>query len=70
MSDRSGSLQSSLARHVVTGEMSQTNAESACRQAWQQHGIVCLRLDQIKTHGERWQVEAIAQKLYGKRRKS
>ncbi len=60
-------LQSSLAK-VVTAEPDPKKAEQLCRAAWQEHGVVCLRLDQIKTHGERWQVEAIAIKLYGKRK--
>jgi hypothetical protein len=60
-------IQSSLARHVASAP-DPREAEAMCRRAWQDDGIVCLRLDQIKTHGERWQVEAIAIKLYGKRK--
>lgn len=68
MPNHSGSLQSSLARHVTSGPDSPEQVFSLCKAAWHRDGIVCIRLDQVKGWGKRVQLEQIATEIYGKRK--
>lgn len=68
MTERSGSLQSSLARHVSSGPNSPEQAHAACKAAWHQHGVFCVSLDGLKSWVHRKQIEQVATELYGARR--
>lgn len=68
MTERSGSLQSSLARHVASGPNGAADAHAACKAAWHRDGVFCVSVESLKSWVHRKQIEQIATELFGRRK--
>jgi len=69
MSDRSGSLQSSLARHVSSGPDSPEQVFALCKAAWHRDGVFCVSVETLKSWVHKKQIEQIGTEIFGARRR-